>query len=123
MVAWVLTCTLAGVIATAAGADSVDDVSWVWTLAWLGHLFIAGMGAWGLPIVFIHAMCLGVLLHRTERVMRVLAIAFISQLTTSAIVVAGFEHAHSGRVMIVLVAFAMPLMVYLMGGFLKQAQE
>jgi hypothetical protein len=122
-ITWVLTCTVAGVIATAAGADSIDDVGWVWGLAWLGHLFIAGMGAWGLPVVFIHAMCLGVLLQRTERTMRVLMVAFISQLTTSAIVVAGFEQAHSRRVMIVLVAFTMPAIVYLIRGFLKQAHE
>ena len=119
---WLLTCTLAGVIATAA-AEGAQDVSWAWAFAWIGHLAVAGIGVWGLILLCIHAGCLGALVHGTERVLRVAVIAFISQLTTSGIVVVTFEPDALRRVTIVWLAFATPAIVYLIGGFLKQAHE
>ena len=122
-VAWLLTCTVAGVIATVAGADNLEDVGWVWAFAWIGHLCIAAMGAWGFTVLFIHAVCLGALVHGTERVVRVLASAFLAQLTASVIVVAGFERAHPSRVILVWVVVATPVIVYLIGSFVRHAHE
>src|SRR5512136_1734465 len=78
---WLFACTIAGVIPTAATAEGLDDASWVWAFAWLGHLVTAGIAIWGLPILCLHAVCLSALIHGTERAWRIVAVTFISQLT------------------------------------------
>jgi hypothetical protein len=121
--AWVFTCSLAGAIATAAGTEELRDIDWVWAFAWIGHLLVAAAGLWGLVVLCIHAGCLGALIHGTEQVLRVLLIAFISQLTTSVIVVAGFERNAWRRLFVVWIACTTLAIVCLAGGLRKKKSE
>jgi len=122
-ITWLITCALAGAIATAAAAGSIEDMEWALALAWIGHLAVAGFGLWGLLVVCIHAGCLAALVQGTERPLRVLSIAFISQLTTSAIVAVTFDPEGLVRVMVVWAVFLVPTMVFLTGRFRKQTPE
>ena len=121
--AWVFTCSLAGAIATAAGTEDLRDIDWVWAFAWIGHLLVAAAGLWGLIVLCIHAGCLGALIYGTEQVLSVLFIAFISQLTTSVIVVAGFEQNAWRRLILVWLLCAIPTIICLTGGLRKQKRE
>jgi hypothetical protein len=66
---------------------------------------------------------LAALIHGTERVLRVVVITFISQLTTSAVVTVSFDHDTLHPVMIAWLACAIPAIVYLIGGFVMQSHE
>lgn len=119
---WVLSCAIAGVVTTAATADSFD-VDWSWAFAWIGHLVVAGIQLWGLVVICIHVLCLAALIHGTERVLRVVVITFISQLTTSAIVTVSFEHDALWREVMAWVACAIPALMYLIGCFVTQRHD
>ena len=121
--AWLLACSLAGVVAAAATADSVEDLSWSWLFAWIGHLAVAGIELWGLVAICIQAWCASALVHGTERALRVVVVAFICQLTTSAIVIVTFEHEYFHRMMILWLPFAALSMMYLIGSFVKGVKQ
>ena len=106
----------------------MGNIGWAWILAWLGHLILAAMGLWGLIVICIHVGCLAALIQGTERVMTVLAIAFVSQLTASALVVTAFDNGGDGadikrRITIVWLACAVPVIVFLVGSFVRQARN
>jgi hypothetical protein len=122
-ITWLLTCALAGALATAVTAERVDDVSWFWLLAWVGHLAAAGIGLWGLIVICIHVWCVSSLVHGTERVLRVIVVAFFVQLTTSAIVIVTFEHEHFHRMMMLWLPFATISIILFIGSSLRQAHD
>jgi len=113
---WLLTSTVAGLIPTVA-AQGMDDVSWIWVLAWLGHLAVAGMALWGLLVVAIHAGCLSALIHGTHRLLPIVAITFVSQLTASSIVIVMLNDDVLQRVLLVWLACVIPATTYLVRSF------
>jgi hypothetical protein len=120
---WLLTCALAGALATAATAEGLDDISWYWTVAWVWHLVAAGMGLWGLIVICIHVWCVSSLVHGTERVLRVVVVAFFAQLTTSAIVIVTLEREYFHRMIILWLPFATISIMYFIGSFVKQIRD
>ena len=120
---WLLTCSLAGAIASAASIESIHDLSWFWTVAWLWHLGVAGIEIWGVLIICIHAFCLTALIQGTDRVLRVLVIIFIVQLTTSMIVVVTFDRDALPRAAAVWLPLATISTIYLIRSFVKQFNE
>lgn len=120
---WVLTCSLAGAIATAAAAEHIDDLSWYWAVAWAWHLGVAGIEIWGLLVICIHAFCLSALIHQTDRVLRVLVIAFTVQLTTSMIVVVTIFRYALPRAAAIWLPLATISMIYLIRSFVRQKYE
>jgi hypothetical protein len=123
--AWLLTCSLAGAIATAATVERIDDLSWLWlwAVAWVWHLAVAGMWLWGLLIICIHAFCLSALIHGTDRVLRVIVIAFTVQLTTSMIVVVTINRDTLPHAAAVWLPLATISTIYLIRSFVKQNNE
>jgi len=120
LLVWVLTCTLAGAIAKAATAQGLEDVDWFWALAWVWHLAVAGIELWGLLVLLIHAFCLTALVYGTDRVLRVIVIAFIAQLTTSLIVVVTFDGDTLPRALTIWIPLAGISIIYLIGSFARQ---
>jgi len=84
---WLLTCSLAGIVATAAAAGDFRDWDWFWAFAWIGHLAIAAIGVWGLLVICLHAFCVSALVNGTDNVFRVLLTVFTLQLTTSTVAI------------------------------------
>jgi hypothetical protein len=111
--AWLFTSALAGAIACGAATEGLSEIDWVWGLAWIGHLAVAGAAIWGLIPLCIHAGCLAALIHGTDRVLRPILIAFFTQLTTSAIVTAMFEPQAARRLIIAWLLCATPAVLYL----------
>ena len=121
--AWLIVSALAGALATAATAEHFQDFSWYWALAWVWHLAVAGIGLWGLIVVCVHVWCMSALIHGTDRVLRPLVIAFVAQLTTSAIVIVTLERDDFQRVLMVWLPCATLSMIYLVGSLVKQSYE
>ena len=119
---WMLTCTLAGAVATAT-AEGVEDVDWLWAFAWVRHLAFAGIALWGLLVILIHAFCVSALVYGTDRVLRVVVIAFIVQLTTSMIVVVTFDREALPRALTIWIPSAIISLVYLIVSFVRQRRE
>ena len=63
------------------------------------------------------------LIHGTDRVLRPLVIAFVAQLTTSAIVIVTLERDDFQRVLMVWLPCATLSMIYLVGSLVKQSYE
>ncbi|MGO9588098.1 MAG: hypothetical protein ACLP2Y_18120 [Limisphaerales bacterium] len=120
---WLLTCSLAGAIATAATVEHIDDLSWLWAFAWAWHLAVAGMWLWGLLIICIHAFCLSALIHGTDRVLRVIVIVFTVQLTTSTIVIVTINKDTLPHAAAVWLPLATISTIYLIRSFVKQNNE
>ena len=123
LLVWSLICSLAGAIAMAATIERIDDLGWFWAVAWIWHLGVAGIEIWGLFIICIHAFCLSALIHGTNRVLRVLVIAFIVQLTTSMIVVVTIFGGTLPRAAAIWLPLATISTIYLIRSFVKQYNE
>lgn len=124
--AWLLTCSLAGIVATATVESNrgyPTQFEWMWGLAWIGHLAVAGIAFWGLLIMCIHAWCISELVHGTERPLRVIVIAFLVQLTTSSIVTVAIEHDVLTRIAVMWGACATVALNYLIGSFVKEKRQ
>jgi hypothetical protein len=117
---WLLTCSLAGAIATAATVERIDDLSWFWAVAWVWHLGVAGLEIWGLLIICIHAFCLSALIDGTDRVLRVIVIVFTVQLTTSMIVVVTLDRGALPHAAAIWLPLATISTIYLIRSFVKQ---
>lgn len=113
---------MAGVLATAAAAESVHDFDWGWAFAWIGHLAIAGLELWGLIVICIHAGCLASLVHGAERPVKIVLITFVSQLTTSTIVLLQFERQAFYRLSILWAAFALLAFTYGVRHYTRKAR-
>jgi len=87
LVAWLLTCVVAGAIPSVLSAQWPPEIGWFIVLAWLVHLVYAGMAIWGLLTICVHALCLAALIYGTHNGFAALSITFFAQLTTSTIVV------------------------------------
>ena len=120
LLAWVLTCSLAGAIAKMATGEYID---WFWAFAWVGHLAFAGIGLWGLLVILIHAFCVSALVNGTDRVLRVIVTAFIVQLTTSMIVVVTFDRDTLPRALTIWIPSAAVSSIYLIVSFVRQRRE
>ena len=120
---WMLTCTLAGAIA-AATAEGVEFIDWWWwAFAWVRHLAFAGIGLWGLLVILLHAFCVSALVNGTDRVLRVIVIAFIAQLTTSMIVVVTFDGEALPRALTIWTPLAAISLICLIVSFVRQRRE
>ena len=120
LLAWVLTCSLAGAIAKVATGEYFD---WFWALAWVVHLAFAGIGLWGLLVILLHAFCLSALVNGTDRVLRIIVIAFTAQLTTSMIVVVTFDAEALPRALTIWTPLAAISLIYLIVSFARQRRE
>lgn len=124
--AWLLTCSLAGVVASITAETRYGysiDIEWGWAFAWIGHLAVAGVALWGLLVICIHVWCISELVNGTERPFRTLVIAFFVQLTTSSIVILTLEREVFERIAVVWVACATVVINYLLWSFLKQKRK
>jgi hypothetical protein len=117
---WMLTCSLAGVIATAAATDNLNDLDWFWALAWIGHLAVAAVGVWGLLVICLHAFCASALIHGTDHVLRTIVMAFVLQLVTSSIVMMFFESEHWVRLIVVCGSLSLIGVGFLIGSFRQE---
>jgi len=120
LVAWFLTCALAGAAVTAATESSFEDVDWLWGLAWVWHLAVAGAGIWGLLVICIHVGCASALIQGTDHALRVLTIAFVTQLTCSAIVVVCVDSYLWQRVVLVWLTLGGVGIAYICGSYLSE---
>ena len=119
---WLLTCSFAGAIAMAATANG-DEPNWSWALAWVWHLAVAGIALWGLLVVCIHAFCISALVNGTDRVLRVIVIAFSVQLTTSLIVTVIMDPETWVRALVVGLPLTLLAAAYLTASLVKQYRE
>ncbi len=120
LLVWVLTCALAGAIAMKATTENAD---WSWAFGWIWHLAAAGIGLWGLLVLVIHASCVSALVYGTDRVLRVIVIAFIAQLTTSTIIVVTFDREALPRALTIWIPLAALSIIFLIGSYARQGRE
>ncbi len=85
LLAWGLTCSLAGAIPILIWDGRVNDCGVAVFFAWILHLVVAGVGLWGIVFVLLHTWCLHSLIYTEDSRLRALAGAFLSQLTVSTI--------------------------------------
>jgi len=85
LLAWGLTCALAGAIPILIWDVRGDDYGIAVFFAWILHLIVAGIGLWGIAFVLLHVWCLHSLIYTEDSRLRALAGAFLSQLTVSTI--------------------------------------
>ena len=114
---------LAGAIPVIAGTRGLEEDGWGIAFAWVGHLAVAGIALWGLAVICVHACCLSSLIHGTGSSPRSLALAFITQLSTSSVVLLLFEAENKERLVATWCGFALLTAAFFAASYWREARR